>query len=538
MGISRATLNKIKAANLSDLVKAEGGVLKRVGREFVTTCVWHEDTNPSLTINDDKGFCFCHVCRQGGDGLDYLQQRKGIGLQDASELAGTILGIAVEYDNIDPEKQRRATERRKQALMAIDKEQKGYKENLRSPKAGRIRDILKMRGITPAASKEFGIGFAATGFFAGRITVPIFDHRNQLVGWTGRATKSKEEQPAKYKNSQDSELFQKKQLVFNEARAKEAARLSGSLIFVEGHLDVISLWQAGIHNVVAAQGTGAPDVQVLKRLSRHTKTLILCFDGDQGGTKAVEQFISAAGPMAMKGDVSILVAKMPEGMDPDEVIQAKGEQFFHNLLHDATPWLDWVIDEWVGTIDKTNGAMVTEVERRLRDMIDGLHSNALRAHYIDRASRALSINEKDADKIAKGWGDRIVEIEKCGWTVRDPHQTRIVTSRRMLRIYVHRPTLREQLAPLLECVDHPPLVWLVRRMQELEECCATDLTPHSIMAVVAASEPHFLQQLRTIIQPTVTIDDSAGVLEHCSDILRGDLPQDFHEPDPDQPSSF
>ena len=535
MGISRTSLNQIKAASLSEVVKAQGAVLKRVGREFVTTCVWHEDANPSLTINDDKGFCFCHVCREGGDAMDYLQKRNGLGLQDAAELAGSILGIQIEYDHIDREEQQRRAARRQAALDKLQAEQELYRSNLRHERAGRIRDILKARGLSAAASKEFGLGFAATGFFAGRITVPILDHRNKLVGWTGRATKSKEEQPAKYKNSQDSELFNKKQLVFNEVRAKEAGRLAGSLIFVEGHLDVVSLWQHGVENVVAMQGTGAPDPLVLKRLARNIKTFILCFDGDQGGRTAIEKFISAAGPMAMKGEVSILVAKMPEGQDPDEVIRSEGEQAFHNLLHDAAPWLDWVIDEWVGSLDKSNGAMVTEVENRLRDLIDGLHSNALRTHYIDRASRALAINDKEAANLVKGWGDRSVQIEKKEWSVRDPHETKIVTSRRMLRIYVHRPEHRDELRPLLGAVDHPPLAWLVQRLIELEEHCEVDLTPHSVMAVVAASEPHFLSQLRTIIQPNVTIDNSPGVLKHCSDILSRDLPQDTHEPDPNQP---
>ena len=89
----------------------------------------------------------------------------------------------------------------------------------------------------------------------------------------------------------------------------------------------------------------------------------------------------------------------------------------------------------------------------------------------------------------------------------------------MVRLYVHRPALREQLRPLLDSVQHPPLRWLCDRLEELEQHCAIDLTPHSVMAVVAVAEPHFLQQLRTVVQPNVTIDDTPGVLSHIQRVM-------------------
>ena len=240
MAITPASLEKLKSGAISKVIESLGGKLKRVGREYVTQCVWHEDTNPSLTINDDKGFCFCHVCRNGGDVIAYTRQRKGLGFQDAANLSAEILGIQLEHDGISQEEQERRKKVRQEALAKLQKNQDLYRANLRHENAGRIRDILKARGLTGATSKEFGLGFAVTGFFGGRITVPIYNHRNELVGWTGRATK---DMPGKYKNSSDSDLFNKKSLVFNEVRAKEAGRLAGSLIFVEGHLDVVSLWQ-------------------------------------------------------------------------------------------------------------------------------------------------------------------------------------------------------------------------------------------------------------------------------------------------------
>ena len=531
MGISPASLEKLKSAPISRVIENLGSKLKRVGREFVTQCVWHEDTNPSLTINDDKGFCFCHVCRNGGDVIAYTRQRKGLEFVDAANLSAQILGIQLDFDGISQEEQEKRKARRQAALSRKQKDQKLYAANLFGPRAGRIRQILKDRGLNREAAKEFGLGFAPEGMFAGRITIPIYNHRNELVGWTGRATK---DQPGKYKNSADDELFHKKSLVFNEVRAKEAARMTGSIIFVEGHLDVVSLWQHGIANVVAMQGTGAPDPLVIQRLTRNLKNVILCFDGDEGGRKAVQQFINAAGPMAKKGDFQISVAKMPDKKDPDEVCRELGAEGFHSLVGQASPWLDWVIDFWTAELDKDNPADVTEVEKVLRAEIDGLTSNAVRAHYIDKVARALSHNNKQATQLVKNWGDRIVKVEQRAWTPRSFERTRVTTEARLLRLYVHRPHHRERLKPLLADLYHPPYQWLRDRILELEQHCTADLTPHSVMAVVLVAENHFLHQLRKIVQPSVNIDETEGVLRHVTAIMSKDVPQTPYEPDTDQ----
>ena len=516
MAILESSLEKVRSGSISKVIGELGGKLKKVGREFVTQCIWHEDTNPSLTINDDKGFCFCHVCRNGGDAIKFVQQRKGLGFPDAAELTATILGIQLEHDGISAEQQAKKKQQRQEALAKLLEEQAGYMSNLFDDRAGRIRRQLKDRGLSKDTVKEFGLGFASQGFFEGRVTIPIHNHKNELVGWTGRATK---DMPGKYKNSADGDLFHKKSLVFNEVRAKEAARLAGSLIFVEGHLDVVSLWQYGIANVVAMQGTGAPEPYVLERLAKSVDNFILCFDGDDGGSKAVQHFISAAGPMAKRGEVQINVAQLPAGQDPDEFCREHGAMAFHDLTSTAMPWLDWVIDFWAADLDKTDSKMVTEVETELRKVIDDLRSNALRAHYIDKVARVLVKTEKEAVAVVKSWGNRAVQVEARQWTPRTPEQTRNATERRMLRIFVHRPQHRDQLRPLLANVTHPTLRWLCDRLEELEEFCATDLTPHSVMAVVAASEPHFLTQLRTVVQPNVTIDDSPGVLAHIEQVV-------------------
>ena len=145
--------------------------------------------------------------RGGGDAIDYVRQKYGLGMRDGTQKVADLIGIQVETDDENPEETARKAEERKQALQKLEIEQAEYKRNLFDPKAGRIRQILRDRRIERETALEFQLGFAPTGFFAGRITVPIYNHRNELVGWTGRTTT---DQPGKYKNSSDSNVFNKK----------------------------------------------------------------------------------------------------------------------------------------------------------------------------------------------------------------------------------------------------------------------------------------------------------------------------------------
>ncbi|GEM_PF-1897742 len=519
MGIKPQTLERIKEGSLSKIIEATGGGLKKVGYEFVTSCPWHDDTNPSLTISDRKGFCFCHVCREGGDAIDYIQKKKGLTWREACELAAGILGVQIETDDANPEEVARQRELRKKNIQKLNLENKQYVHNLHyDSKTESIRQILKDRGITKESATEFELGFAPTGFFSDRITIPIYNHLNQLVGWTGRACR---DQPGKYKNTADSDIFHKKQLVFNEYRAVNAAKEAGGLIFVEGHLDVVTMWQHGIRNVVAMQGTAAPDPLVLQRLSRNIKNFILCYDGDAGGRKAVEQFLSVAQGLALKGEVNINVATLPPGQDPDEILRSGSD--LYQYIAGAPSWLDWVIDEWVEHMDINDTSMVINVEQKLKALINSLRSKALRAHYIGRAAQVLSSTEKEAEKLSKGWETTGFEpLTESVWVPRSPHEARFAVERRMVRIFVHCPERREELLPMFEKVTSPAVKWLCQRLIELESFCSTDLTPHSVMAIVATAEPHYMSQLRTLIRPNVIIDDRPGVLKHLHDTLMSD----------------
>lgn len=521
MSISDGTLFAVRELPITSVLEAEEIPYKKIGQEAVTVCPWHNDSNPSLTINDEKNLCFCFVCRGGSDSIDFIQQKFGLSFAEAVERIAFKHNLAIEYDNIDPEQAAREAQKRRVIFDKLQATQEQFRAHLKDHRAERIRDILYERNIEPTTSREFGIGYAPSGFFAGRITIPIHDHRGTLVGFTGR-TAADDVKP-KYKNSENDETFDKSKLLFNEHRALSAIRESDSVIFVEGHFDVISLWQHGIKNVVATQGTASPSEGAIRRLIRRTKRFILCYDGDEGGVKATEQFLKIAGPMACRGEVTISIVTLPPGQDPEQCI-ANEQVDFYNLIENAPTWLDWQLDHWLVNIDRSDTARFSQIESVIRNFVESIQSPALRQYYIDKASKNLAADGKMAAEMAREWSGNIKpHRSRRKWHKPTPHETRTGAERRLLRLYIHFPELRQHCGSMMKDLQSPAHRWLWQRLVELQDHQDGALSSHSVMAILAVCEPHYTRQLRPLAVPTIGLKNNPGILNHIEKVLNTNL---------------
>lgn len=521
MIISDATLTAIKDVPFSTILQKENIECKKLGKEAATLCPWHNDSNPSLTINDEKGFCYCFVCQYGTDAIGFIQQKLGLNFADAVHRIANSANLVVEYDDIDPKLAAEEAQKRAKLFDQLNDQQEAFRANITSPRASRIHEILENRSISPATSRFFGLGYAVDGFFADRITVPIHDHRGYLVGFTGRATK--DELKPKYKNSENSDIFDKSRTVFNENRASEAIKEVDSVIFVEGHFDVISLWQYGIRNVVAMQGTAPPSEAIIKRLSRKTKRFILCYDGDEGGSKAIENFIKVAGPLACRGEITISIAQLPSGMDPDECIRDEAIDFF-SVIENSISWLDWQLDVWLTNLDRTDTANFTKIEASIRQLVESINSPSLRQYYIDKASKILADDAKSAAKIAKNWSENIHVVKlKRKWIKPSPAETRLSAEKKLLRMYIHIPELREECRHLMGQLQAPSHRWLWQRISEIEKYDTRPLKAETVMAILAVCEPYYTRQLRPVAVPTIKVLHNAGILKHIQKTLAQEL---------------
>jgi DNA primase len=470
-----------------------------------------------LTLSDDKNLCFCFACGGGSDAIAFVEQKFGLSFADAIERIAAKHNIEVEYDNIDPEEALRAAKQRREAFTKLNEENHVFRQNLRSQDLGlQARQWLISRDILPETSREFALGYAANGYFGGRVTVPIHDHRGALVGFTGRNVTGNPE-AQKYKNSATSEIFNKGSLVFNEHRIAEACRLSSRIIFVEGHFDVITMWQHGIRNAVATQGTAGPTIESLKRLSRHCRTFVLCYDGDAGGIKAVDNFISVASDMIYGGDLNVVVADLPEGTDPDSCLRDGID--IVGIIENAKQWIEWEIDRLVAGLDYGNTHQFAAVEKQIRSMVSRIKSHALRQYYIDKAAKLLSGSDKGAAKLAAEW---IAEAPKTrsnqSWARPRGDWTQYQAERRLLRAYIHFPETRSRLGSIMSHLRAQQHSWMWQRITELQAHGA-EINPDILKVILAVAEPDYVRALRPLLMPTIKLVDSNGILDHAERVL-------------------
>lgn len=515
MAISDKTIDAVKSLPISEVLIGEGVAVKRVGREGVCHCVWHEDTNPSLTISDQKGFLFCHVCRASGDSINYIKTKFGLSFREAVERIASKNGIQVAYVDENSEDYERRRKEREDAYDTVNKKQSLYRQQL--AESQRAKDFIKSRKILPATSREFALGYDKR---RNRLTVPIHNSSGKLVGFTGRSIGG--EKP-KYVNTENNVIFNKSDIVFNEYRALESIREAGECVFVEGHIDVIMFHQHGIRNVVALQGTASPDAAVLNRLVKRTKRFVLCMDGDEGGRQAVAKFLAATESLSLSGKLDVRIVTLPDGKDPDDCL--KEDIDMRSLVANAQNWIDWMLDKWLDTLDFNDSVKINEVEKRIMELLSRISSQSLRTHYFDKAALRLAQNKQNlAFQIAKNFHESSpYKLKVKSWDKPDFLQTRKNVERRLLRLYIHNPSYRFMLEPMMDRLYFPEMIWLWARIKEAEMYGNDDNVHLIVMAMLLVAEPQFLQQLRPLLVPTIYVSDNPNIVAHIETVMMQDV---------------
>ena len=359
----RELVQRVKDA--TDLVALVGQAVKlrKQGSAWVGLCPFHSERSPSFQVVGDRGFYHCFGCAKHGDAFTWLQEREGLSFPEALEQLARQAGIELPKQRersaaeMDLEERLRAT---------LDSAQAYFQARLlESPKA---MEYLKNRGITSNFLQEAGFGFAPEGwenlighlrkagfstelieqaglaarsergtlidFLRNRLTIPIHDARGRLIAFGGRAFG--DDKP-KYLNTRETQLFSKGSVLFGFNRAKGGFK-DGALV-VEGYFDVLQLHQEGVNQAVAPLGTALTENH-LQMIVRFTKRLVLCFDGDAAGIRAMEKALKLALPAGF--DVRLLL--LPLGEDPDTWCLKLGPEAFRELVGNAPDWTSFVIN--------------------------------------------------------------------------------------------------------------------------------------------------------------------------------------------------
>ncbi|SMF75356.1 DNA primase [Tistlia consotensis] len=352
--------------------------LIRKGREHSGLCPFHNEKTPSFTVSEDKGFFHCFGCGAHGDVIGFVMKTEGLSFPEAVEkLAGEANLPLPKRDPREAETRQRRTDLHE----ALEEACRWFEEQLQAPGGAEARAYLQGRGLSAATLRDFRLGFApdqrgalrkalnARGvddgrlleaglvkrpegagpdvplrdYFFNRVIFPIPDRRGRIIAFGGR-TLSPDAKP-KYVNSPDSPLFHKGRVLYNMARARQAAHDGNALIVAEGYMDVIALAQAGFSGAVAPLGTAITEEQIAE-LWRMAPEPVVCLDGDAAGQRAAQRAVERALP-ALRPGCSLGFATLPAGEDPDSLIASQGAAAMARVLAAAQPLAEVL---WTGRL--------------------------------------------------------------------------------------------------------------------------------------------------------------------------------------------
>ncbi len=383
--------------------------LKKAGREWRGLSPFNAEKTPSFYANDQKGFYHDFSSGKHGDIFSFLIETEGLSFPEAVErLAGE---AGVDLPKATPEMER-VVERRRDLYDVLDMACRFFEAQLGRAAGQSALAYLEGRGITAETRREFRMGYAPDSRtslfdhlvkegidrdlilraglaiepedgralydrFRGRVIIPIQDSRGRIVAFGGRAL-APDQQP-KYLNSPETELFRKGELVFNGHRARQPAHEANSAIVVEGYLDAISVYQAGIRNVVATLGTAFTEEQIAL-LWRLAPEPVICFDGDKAGRNAAFRVIDRIVP-TLKTGFTFRFAFLPPGQDPDDAVRQSGVEAFRAILDEAKSFWDviWLRETETARLDSENGQAVFEM--RIKEVVGQIADPTLRRRY-------------------------------------------------------------------------------------------------------------------------------------------------------------
>jgi len=356
--IKRTSVEEVVAA--ADMVEIVSGrtQLRRSGAQWTGRCPFHDDQNPSFSVNAVEKLYHCFTCGEGGDLIKFVRETEGLEFASAVEWLADRYGVQLEYEETAPGFEARRS-RRDRLYALLEAAAKFYERHLWESQAGEpVRAYLAERGLTEEICRRFRLGLSPGGdrlaakaraksysheelvaaglvnkrgndYFAGRLVFPLADARGRVLGFGARRLSEDDPIKAKYVNSPEGELFRKSSIVYGLDRARATIAKESRAVVVEGYTDVMALHQRGLDSAVASMGTALTELQ-LRELRRLTPRIYLCFDADAAGAEATLRGME----LAYRQFEEVWVVPLPPGSDP-----ADAADEFEQRLEAATEYL-------------------------------------------------------------------------------------------------------------------------------------------------------------------------------------------------------
>lgn len=420
MRISESKIEEIRnSISIVDVI-SEYVQLRKRGKNFVGLCPFHNEKTPSFTVTEEKQIFHCFGCHTGGNVFKFLMEYKKISFIEAVQEIAEQQGIEISYDDEGYSEKQSEQE----ILYDINTEAARYfLNNLLNDQEGEAaREYFKNRNLKIQTIRAFGLGYTINGYenlvnflkeksidleralqlgligqykdgriydkLPGRIIFPIFSPNGRVVAFAGRKLRE-EDTGGKYINSPESLIYVKGRILYGLSHAKDDIRKLDKAIIVEGYMDLISLYQAGIKNVVAVSGTALTDDQA-QLLSRYTRNVVLLFDADAAGIKASMRSIE----ILLKRNFDVKISTLPKDEDPDSYVNKFGREAFEEIIKRAENFLEYQTSYYESQEMFDDPTKMAEAIRELVKPIALVDDELKRSLLIRNISRKFNLREK------------------------------------------------------------------------------------------------------------------------------------------------
>lgn len=421
--IDHETVQRIlDAADIVEVV-SDFVSLKRRGANYIGLCPFHNERTPSFSVSKSKGICKCFSCGKGGSAVNFIMEHEQLSFQEALRYLARKYNIEIREQEMTQEEIEQQSER-ENMLAVNDFAMRHFEKNLTDTQDGRDIGLsyFRYRGIDDKMIEKFHLGYALeasdnlyneavrrgysekylmeTGLcartergrvydrFRGRVIYPVFTLSGKVVAFGGRTLKT-DKSVAKYVNSPESIIYSKRRELYGMYQAKQAIVKVDKCILVEGYMDVISMHQAGVCNVVASSGTSLTQEQI-RLIHRFTSNVTVIYDSDAAGIKASLRGID----MLLAEGLNIKVLSLPDGDDPDSFAQSHSstevEEYIRAHETDFIRFKTRILLEGVENDPIKRSQVITDIVKSISVIPDEITRNV----YIQECSRMMEMDEK------------------------------------------------------------------------------------------------------------------------------------------------
>lgn len=439
MRISEEIIEQVRSSNDIVDVIASYVRLKKRGKSYVGLCPFHQEKTPSFTVSADKQMYHCFGCHKGGNVFTFVMEHDKVAFAESVRILASRVGIVIPEGPVTE-----AQTEEEQLYNACRFAGQVFHENLMKTDEGRSSlEYFHKRGFSDDTIRMFGLGYSLQlwdnllmrakqegigseflqkagltrtredgspyDYFRGRAMFPILSATGRVIGFGARKIREDDAVSGKYINSPETAIYNKSRVLFGLFHAKEALRSEETAIMVEGYADMISLFQAGVQNVVASSGTALTEEQ-LQLVGRYAKTLVLVYDADSAGSDATLRGVD----LALEQDFDVKIVRLPQGEDPDTFVQKFGAKEFRKHVAESISFIDFKAQRFHEQGGFSTPERKAEAVRSIVHSIAMMKDELKRNFYVKEVAAKYDIYESVIYRELERWNSEVKKQQSRG----------------------------------------------------------------------------------------------------------------------------